>query len=63
MAMQRVIAVLGEYMLSYGPHPATDAAIEHSKALLGTDVGVEGISTQAIDERRLRHCRDVLCAR
>ena len=51
--MPRLIAVLGEYMPSYGPHQATDAAIEHSKALLSADIGVEWISTQTIDERGL----------
>lgn len=52
--MRQLIAVLGEYSPSYGPHLATDAAIEHSKRLLGTDIDAEWISTQAIDERRLR---------
>lgn len=51
--MPRLIAVLGEYTPSYGPHQATDAAIEHSKALLGADIGVEWIATQTIDERGL----------
>ncbi|MHC9063412.1 CTP synthase C-terminal region-related (seleno)protein [Nitrospira sp. CMX1] len=51
--MPRLIAVLGEYTPSYGPHQATDAAIEHSKKFLGVDIGVEWISTQAIDERGL----------
>ena len=52
--MPRYIAVLGEYTPSYGPHQATDAAIEHSKTLLGaTDIDAEWISTQAIDEKRL----------
>jgi len=51
--MPRLIAVLGEYTPSYGPHQATDAAIEHSKEILGTNISAEWISTQAIDERRL----------
>ena len=53
--MPRMIAVLGEYNPSYEPHQATDAAIKHSTYLLGTDLHVEWISTQAIDEERLCH--------
>ncbi|MBL8039668.1 MAG: hypothetical protein JNN16_19420 [Nitrospira sp.] len=52
--MPRLIAILGEYDPSYGPHQATDAAIEHSKILLGAYIRAEWISTQAIDEKRLR---------
>lgn len=53
--MQRLIAVLGEYTPSYEPHRATNAAIEHSNVVLGaTDIAADWISTQAIDERRLR---------
>lgn len=52
--MPRLIAVLGEYTPSYGPHQATDAAIEHSKEFLGADIGAEWISTGAIDMRGLR---------
>jgi CTP synthase (UTP-ammonia lyase) len=51
--MPRLIAVLGEYNPSYGPHLATDAAIEHSKTSLSADVAAEWISTQAIKEKRL----------
>lgn len=51
--MSRLIAVLGEYTTSYGPHQATDTAVEHSKTFLGADISAEWISTQAIDERRL----------
>ncbi len=51
--MPRLIAILGEYDSSYGPHQATDAAIEHSKTSLSVDVAAEWISTQAIDEKRL----------
>lgn len=53
--MPRLIAVLGEYNPSYEPHQATDAAIEHSKNLLGADIQAEWISTQEIDEERLRN--------
>lgn len=53
--MPPLIAVLGEYTPSYGPHQATDAAIEHSKELLGSDISAKWISTQAIDEERLRN--------
>ncbi len=52
--MPRLIAVLGEYYPSYGPHQATDASIEHSKTLLDADIGAEWISTQAIHEEHLR---------
>ena len=45
--------MLGEYTPSYGPHQATDAAVEHFKELLGANISAEWISTQAIDERRL----------
>ena len=51
--MRGLILVLGEYTPSYGPHQATDAAIEHSRDLLKADIDAEWISTQAIDERRL----------
>ncbi len=51
--MPRLIAVLGEYNPSYEPHQATDAAIEHSKTLLGADIDAEWISTQVIDEKHL----------
>ena len=54
--MPRFIAVLGEYTPSYRPHQATDAAIEHSKTLLGaTDLAAEWVSTQTIDEKNLRN--------
>ena len=51
--MRRLIVVLGEYTPSYGPHQATDAAIEHSRDLLKADIDAEWISTQVLDERRL----------
>lgn len=42
-------AILGEYSPTFEPRPATNAAIAHSKAALGLDVGVEWIATDTID--------------
>lgn len=47
--MKRGIALLGEYTPTFLPHIATDAAIEHSRALLGADVEGVWLSTEAID--------------
>jgi CTP synthase (UTP-ammonia lyase) len=53
------IAILGEYDSAFEPHPATDAAIAHSAAALGTDVTATWISTSDID-RSLFDMRDGL---
>jgi CTP synthase (UTP-ammonia lyase) len=51
-----MIAILGEYSATFPPHPATDAALAHANAALGTDVGAEWISTADADVGRLaRH--------
>lgn len=47
--MRRLIAVLGEYRPSYQPHQATDAAIEHSQRVLGTDIAADWVSTAEIE--------------
>ncbi len=47
--MRRLIAVLGEYRSSYQPHQATDAAIEHSQSVLGTDFAADWVSSAEIE--------------
>jgi len=44
------IALLGEYDSTFTPHVATEIAIQHSSAVLGTAVKGEWVSTQDIDE-------------
>lgn len=46
---RRVIAILGEYTPTFAPHVATEAAIAHSNAALGLDVGAQWIPTGAIE--------------
>ena len=46
----RYIAILGEYKSNFTPHVATDIAIRHSSAALGTAITGEWISSQNIDE-------------
>lgn len=46
----RYIALLGEYSSTFAPHVATEIAIQHSSALLGTPIDAEWVSTQDIDE-------------
>jgi CTP synthase (UTP-ammonia lyase) len=43
------IAILGEYNADFPPHPATNAAILHSRKQLGQDVKADWVSTASID--------------
>lgn len=43
------IALLGEYNPGFAPHAATDAAILHANALLGTAIRADWVSTAFID--------------
>ena len=52
--MQKSIAILGDYAAEFPPHPATDAAIEHSGRLLGNRIHKEWIPTTEIRLSRLR---------
>jgi CTP synthase (UTP-ammonia lyase) len=44
------IALLGEYDSTFSPHVATEIAIRHSSAVLGTAIKGEWVSTQHINE-------------
>ena len=44
------IGIIGEYDESFAPHPATNAAIEHSCAALDIQVGFDWVSTADLDE-------------
>jgi len=46
----KYIAILGEYTPTFVPHVATEIAIRHSSAVLGTAIKGEWVSTQDIDE-------------
>jgi CTP synthase (UTP-ammonia lyase) len=50
--MSKRIALLGEYTPSFPPHPATNAAIEHSRDSSGLDITAEWLSTKDIDPTR-----------
>lgn len=53
--MSKSIALLGEYTPSFPPHPATDAAIEHSRQLLAMEVTATWVSTNDIDPALFEH--------
>src|SRR5919201_3728675 len=44
------IAILGEYTLTFAPHPATTAAIAHACARLRVTVDAGWVSTAAVDD-------------
>lgn len=46
--MSESIALLGEYTPTFPPHAATNAAIEHSRKLLGADITADWVSTENI---------------
>lgn len=48
--MKNVIAILGEFKPTFPPHPATDAAIDHSRRILGADIVGEWVATDVVDE-------------
>mgnify|MGYP001187701813 CR=1 FL=1 len=47
--MNKAIALLGEYTPTFPPHASTNAAIEHSRNMLGLDVVANWVSTEDID--------------
>lgn len=47
--MSGSVALLGEYTPSFPPHPATSAAIEHSRRLFDMDISSRWVSTNDID--------------
>jgi len=47
--MTTSIALLGEYTSTFPPHASTNAAIEHTKAVLGFEIGYDWISTADIN--------------
>src|SRR5579864_6679644 len=53
--MCKSIALLGEYTPTFPPHPATNAAIEHSRHLLGMDITATWVSTKDIDPKLFEH--------
>lgn len=46
----RSIALLGEFMPTFPPHVATNAAIDHARSSLGVEVRAEWVSTEDIDD-------------
>ena len=44
------IGIIAEYDPSFPPHAATSSAIEHSRELLGVDIGYQWVSTEKIDD-------------
>lgn len=46
--MTKAIALLGEYTPIFPPHVLTNAAIEHSRRFLDTDISADWVSTEAI---------------
>jgi CTP synthase (UTP-ammonia lyase) len=55
MNMKKVIALLGEYMPTFPPHTATSAALEHSRALLDSEIEGVWVSTALIDQSLFDH--------
>lgn len=51
--MSKSIVLLGEYSPAFPPHVSTDAAIEHSRRLLGVDLSTTWVSTEDIDRKVL----------
>jgi CTP synthase (UTP-ammonia lyase) len=49
--MSKFIALLGEYTPTFPPHASTNAAIEHSRSLLGADITANWVSTEDIDTK------------
>lgn len=47
--MSKSIALLGEYTPTFPPHASTNAAIEHSRRLLGADIAANWVSTENIE--------------
>lgn len=49
--MSRSVAVLGEYAPTFPPHASTNAAIEHSRKILGADISADWVSTADVEPR------------
>ncbi len=49
--MIKSIALLGEYTPTFPSHTATNAAIEHSRNILGVDISTKWVSTADIDQK------------
>jgi CTP synthase (UTP-ammonia lyase) len=49
--VSKSIALLGEYTPTFPPHASTNAAIEHSRNLLGGDIAARWVSTEDIDQK------------
>ncbi len=47
--MSKSIALIGEYTPTFQPHASTDAAIEHSRNILGVDISADWISTEDVE--------------
>lgn len=47
--MSKSIALLGEYTPTFPPHASTNAAIEHSRKVLGVDISADWVSTADIE--------------
>ncbi len=47
--MRKSIALLGEYIRTFPPHASTNAAIEHSRKILGADISADWISTADVE--------------
>ena len=53
--MSKSIALLGEYTPTFPPHASTNAAIEHSRSLIGADISANWVSTEDIDLNLFEH--------
>jgi len=49
--MSKSIALLGEYTPTFPPHASTNAAIEHSRNILGADISADWISTADVEQK------------
>jgi CTP synthase (UTP-ammonia lyase) len=52
--MIKSIALIGEYTPTFPPHVSTNAAIEHSRKMLGEEIVADWVSTEHIDQQLLR---------
>lgn len=49
--MSKSIALLGEYTPTFPPHASTNAAIEHSRKVLGAEISADWVSTADIEPK------------
>lgn len=49
--MSKSIALLGEYSPAFPPHASTNAAIGHSRKMLGVDIAANWVSTEDIEPK------------